>query len=182
MRFFSKENAKPTLVLTAICFSVALLLALVNLIAAPQIAENQEKAFQKSLTDALAGASSFEEISAEGFAPENGVSVTGIYREADGLGYVIAVSTKKGYTGNEIAMTVGITADGKIANAIVTATAESKVTDEIKAYPGLFAGKNAEEAAAVDTVAGVTFSSKAYRNCVTYALQIFESVAGGEAQ
>lgn len=165
-----KENVMPIVVLTCICIVVAVALATVNLFTAPLVRAAEEEALRASLTVALPNATEFEEIT----LPEAGVAdtVRAVYRDQGGSGYVVSLITKKGYTGKPIAMTVGVDNNGAVTRAIVTATSESKITKEITAYPDRFAGLSADEVAAVDEVAGVTFTAKAYKDAIADAIAV----------
>ena len=57
-----KNTVKPILVLTLICLAVALLLAVVNYVASPVIAEATEEAERKARGEALPGATDFAEV------------------------------------------------------------------------------------------------------------------------
>ena len=110
-----KNIVKPILVLTLICLAVALLLAVVNYVAAPIIAEATAEAERKARSEALPGATEFSEVDLKGYAdlPE---SVVSCYRDDAGGGYVFLVKGA-GYGGksNPITLLVGIKPDGKIA-------------------------------------------------------------------
>ena len=161
----TKKNIMPAVVLGAICLVVAALLAVVNMLTAPIIAANAEAKIQASLMEVMDGATGFDEITVSG-APS---TVTRVYAEKEGRGYVIILETSTSYTGGEnMTVSVGISAEGKITGAKVTAYSESKDMGK-ESYPRSFVGLNQSEAASVDTVSGVTYSSAAFKAVINDA-------------
>ncbi len=169
-----KENITPITVLTSICITVAILLALVNMITAPVIDANTERAEQESLIEVMPGADAFDEVKVDG-APE---TVSAVYKERSGLGHVVLVKISTDYTqGIPMSITVGIGTDGKITGIKLTAYSESK---DFGKYPESFIGLDAEGAADVDTVTGVTYSSRAFKTAVADAFKAVILAEGGE--
>ena len=115
-----KNTVKPVLVLTLICLAVALLLAVVNYVTAPVIADATAEAERKARSEALPGATDFTEVDIAAY-PDLPATVTACYRDNDGGGYVFLVKSP-GYGGksNPITMLVGIKPDGKIAGIKIT--------------------------------------------------------------
>ena len=118
-----KKNMKPTLVLGAICIIVAALLAAVNLIADPIIKDRDAKAAIASLTEVMPEGDF--DTTPDTLRPDAPKTVKAVYTDKNGGGYVVLLTTTKGYTGNEISITVAIGTDGKIINAAVTKNDES---------------------------------------------------------
>lgn len=118
-----KKNMKPTLVLGAICIIVAALLAAVNLIADPIIKDRDAKAALASLTEVMPDGDF--DTTPDTLRPDAPKTVKAVYTDKNGGGYVVLLTTTKGYTGNEISITVAIGTDGKIINAAVTKNDES---------------------------------------------------------
>ncbi len=164
-----KSNLRPTVVLGVICLMVALLLSAVNLITEDVITARRIEAVSKSLRVVMPDGDFDEPEKLPDDAPE---SVTGIYKDLGGRGHVVTLSTDKGYTGKPILITVGVDNDGKIIKAIVTETSESKITPDMEAYPDRFAGVDASKIDSVDTVGGVTYSSKAVKEAIRDALVV----------
>lgn len=156
-----KENLKPTLVLGAICLIVALLMAVVNMVTAPEIEERTEAAIAESLAEAMPGGEFGDPMPMKGTEPE---TVTAIYEEKNGVGYVVTLSTKKGYTGNAILLTVGIDNNGVITGAVVTANPETKGVEAIAEYFAGYKDNGLDETIGVELVSGVTYSSTAIKN------------------
>lgn len=166
----SKNEIKPVLVLTVICLVSALLLAVVNSFTKPVIEAAATERQQASLSAAMADNAGFTKADLPaGAAP----TVTEVYRENGGKGYVFLLTTKSQYTGSEkMGITVGIGTDGKVSGVVLTSYSESKDFGK-KEYPGTYVGKDASGVAAVDTVAGVTFSSTAFKNAIRDAFDCF---------
>ncbi len=173
-----KKNLLPTVVLVLICLSVALLLAAVNLVTRDVIAENDRIALENSLNEALPG-EGYEELpitdemlEAVKNATAHKITLTHLYRETSGRGFVVTLENSSGYTGKPIAITIGIDATDRVSRIILTNNPETKITKEIEAYPDAFAGLGAEESRALDVVAGVTYSSKAIKESVAAAIAV----------
>ena len=170
---FTKKDLKPVLVLGAICLVVALLLAGVNMITSAKIEADKEAAIQKSLEQVMPGGSftpATEKYNIEG------TTVTAVYENVNSeneiVGWVVTLSSAKGYTGNAILLTVGINTDGVITGAVVTSNPESKGVDQTNAFFESFGGKNPEEVFDAELIAGVTYSSTAVRNAALDAFKV----------
>ncbi len=170
----TKKNVLPVVVLTAICVVVAAVLAVANMLTAPVIEEAEREAVSKSLEAVMEG--EFEKEEREG-APE---SVTAIYREKSGRGYVVTVE-RQGYA-STIAITVGIDTEGRVTKAVITKQAETHGRSGIDEYVGSFSGLGASELDGVDMVSNATVSSTAIRNAIKDALAAlgYGEAAGGE--
>lgn len=156
-----KQKCMPAIVLTVICLIVALALATVNLLTAPIVEENNKKKQQESLREVMPSAADFEE--ATGLTlPE---TVNTVYRETEGRGYVLLLSTTSNFTqGDPMGITLGIGADGKITGVCLTSYSESKDFGKAS-YPETYVGKD-ETLEGTGLVAGVTYSSTAFRNAL----------------
>lgn len=170
---FTKKDLKPVLVLGAICLVVAVLLAGVNMITSAKIEADKEAAIQKSLEQVMPGGSftpATEKYNIEG------TTVTAVYENVNSeneiVGWVVTLSSAKGYTGNAILLTVGINTDGVITGAVVTSNPESKGVDQTNAFFESFGGKNPEEVFEAELIAGVTYSSTAVRNAALDAFVV----------
>lgn len=170
---FTKKDLKPVLVLGAICLVVAVLLAGVNMITSAKIEADKEAAIQKSLEQVMPGGSftpATEKYNIEG------TTVTAVYENVNSeneiVGWVVTLSSTKGYTGNAILLTVGINTDGVITGAVVTSNPESKGVDQTNAFFESFGGKNPEEVFDAELIAGVTYSSTAVRNAALDAFKV----------
>ena len=170
---FTKKDLKPVLVLGAICLVVALLLAGVNMITSAKIEADKEANIQKSLEQVMPGGNftpATEKYNIEG------TTVTSVYENVNSeneiVGWVVTLSSAKGYTGNAILLTVGINTDGVITGAVVTSNPESKGVDQTNAFFESFGGKNPGEVFDAELIAGVTYSSTAVRNAALDAFKV----------
>lgn len=99
--------------------------------------------------------------------------------------FVIEIKTSGNYTADTpIVVMVVIDAEGKIVDAQTVSHAE---TDNIGGthlqdgkFNASFKGKNETEAGGVDTVAGVTFTTTAYKNAILNAFSVVKILSGEE--
>ena len=91
-------------------------------------------------------------------------TVRSIYSETSGMGYAIQVATTQGYTGEAIELTFAVDSEGKISAIELNAYPESR--DFGAEYPETFVGQDST-LADVGLVAGVTYSSSAFKNAVS---------------
>ena len=164
-----KEFSKSVLALVAIVLVAVLLLTGLNFITAPLIAENGSAAAFAPLYDVMPDAAGFDQLydaadpgsSALANVP---ASVQSIYGETGGMGYVLRLSTSEGYTKQPIEFTLAIDAEGKISGVELTAYPETKDMGK-ETYPQTYLGQDST-LANVSLVAGVTYSSSAFKNAV----------------
>lgn len=164
------DSIKSVVVLVAICLVVTVALSAVNHVTAPIIEEANLKKVQASLITALPGSTGFDEIEKQEGWPE---TVTGVYKDKAGNGYVVTLDTKSQYSNPNMGITVGIGTDGIIKDVVITAYTESK---DFKDYPERFKGKDSA-LSGVDTYAGVTYSSNALKSAINDAYTVLFSVA-----
>lgn len=168
---------KPILVLTCICLVVSAVLASINSITSPVIAEAEKKAAQEAMAEVLPEADSFEEAAVDGL-PER---VDQVYRAENGAGYVFMLTTK-GY-GGDMSLICGIKADGTIEACKTLSHSEtsglgSKTAED--PYRNQYSGKTADTLSEVDAISGATISSAAYMNAITDAFTAFDMVKEAE--
>lgn len=164
-----KEFSKSVLALVAIVLVAVLLLTGLNFITAPLIAENGSAAAFAPLYAVMPDAAGFDQLydaadpgsSALANVP---ASVQSIYGETGGMGYVLRLSTSEGYTKQPIEFTLAIDAEGKISGVELTAYPETKDMGK-ETYPQTYLGQDST-LANVSLVAGVTYSSSAFKNAV----------------
>lgn len=164
-----KEFSKSVLALVAIVLVAVLLLTGLNFITAPLIAENGSAAAFAPLYAVMPDAAGFDQLydaadpgsSALANIPS---SVQSIYGETGGMGYVLRLSTSEGYTKQPIEFTLAIDAEGKISGVELTAYPETKDMGK-ETYPQTYLGQDST-LANVSLVAGVTYSSSAFKNAV----------------
>ena len=168
---FTKKDLKPVLVLGAICLVVALLLAGVNMLTSVKIRTDKEKAIKESLELVMPGIDP-EDVTTNYVLTDT--TVTAVYRDKGGKGYVVTLSTAKGYTGNAILLTIGIDNEGKVTGATITDNPESKGVDKTNDFFASFKEKNPQEIFNAELVAGVTYSSTAVRNAAIDAYNVLK--------
>ncbi len=163
-------NIKSMIVLPLICLVTVALLAAVNHITSGVIEKNAVKAQLESLKQVMPEAEDFDIIDLTESMAE---TVTGIYKETGGRGYAVTVETTSSYSQNPMTFTLGISEDGKIIGVTVTNYSETK---DFGDYPETFVGKDSS-LEGVDVVAGVTYSSNAFKDAVKDAFAAVEEVA-----
>lgn len=164
---FTKKNLTPLIVLSAICLSVAVILGLVNLVAAPIIEERNAAAVKESLSIVMPdGEFNSKPDEMKSGAPE---TVKSVYTEKTGKGYVVTLVTTKGYTGKEIGITVAINTDGEIIKTVITKNEESIVPSNMKpmgTYGDAYTDATADNVVDVVTGATVKYSESAIKNAL----------------
>lgn len=172
-----KNIIKPVIVLTCICLVVSVLLAYVNSVTAPIIAEAEQRTAQEAMAEVLPEADSFDPINIDGL-PER---VDEVYRAENGSGYVFMLTTK-GY-GGDMKLICGINADGTIEACKTLSHSEtsglgSKTAED--PYRNQYCGKSTDTLGEVDAISGATISSTAYMNAVQDAFEAFGMVKEAE--
>jgi electron transport complex protein RnfG len=173
MKNTSKDIIKPIAVLTCICLIVTALLAYVNMVTSPIIAEAEAKEAQDSMTEVLNEGDTFEQITLDN-TPER---VSEIYKAKNGTGYVFFITTK-GY-GGDMKLVCGVKSDGTIEACKTLSHSEtsglgSKTAED--PYKSQYTGKNADTLNEVDSISGATISSTAYINGIKDAMSAFEMI------
>lgn len=161
------------LIILTFILSVALLCAL-DALTRPLIEKSALSGEMEPLFAVMPGASGFEKMERDDL-PD---TVDSIYRETSGMGYVVKAKTNKGFTGNYITLTVGISSDGKVVGITLDDYPETK--DFGSEYPLSYIGADST-LSSVDIVAGVTYSSSAFRNAVndTFTYLVSSSLVKG---
>ncbi len=162
------NNQKDTLIVLGTLIISILFLSLLNLITGPFIEKNNSKAELEPLFEVMADADGFEKLELAGLPS----TVTEVYKETSGKGYVIRCSTNKGFTGKDITFRVAISADGKVTGIALDDYPETK--DFGSDYPSTYIGSDST-LSTVEIVAGVTYSSTAFKNAVADAFTALDS-------
>ena len=157
-----KSGLKNTLVLVSICAVMALLMAVTNFITAPVIAENEAKATEKALQQVMPEGRDFAKVELIEGLPE---TVIEAYLEAGG-GYVFKLKTA-GY-GSDFIIMCGVDASGKVTGAVCLSSNET--LGQEKEFGNRFVGLDGDGVSDVDTVAGATKTTAAYRAAVADAV------------
>ena len=167
-----KKNIMPTVVLSAICVVVALLLSAVNMITAPIIKAAADKLANETLNVVLPNGAEFEEIDlASAGLP---ATVTKAFKAGNGAGYVFEV-TEAGYQPGLVVM-CGVDAEGKITGTKYTASQETYGKE--KELDGKYVGQKLDGFDAV-MIGGATKTSSGYGKAVKAALQAYTIMSGG---
>lgn len=180
MKGSANEIIKPIAVLTCICLVVTALLAYVNTVTSPIIAEAEKKAAEQAMAEVLPDADSFEDIDVSTLS-EKPERVEEIHKASNGAGYVFMLTTK-GY-GGDMKLICGINADGSISECKTLSHNEtsglgSKTAED--PYRSQYEGKSSESLSEVDAISGATISSNAYMSAIEDAFTAFEMVKEAE--
>ncbi|MBO5973117.1 MAG: FMN-binding protein [Clostridia bacterium] len=139
-----------------------------NFVTGPIIEKNEASRASGALAKVFPDGKGFEEVDLSTLTelPDTLVSV---HRETSGAGYVLNMSTTKGYTGNAIKLSFGVDSEGKIVGISLDDYPESK--DFGAGFPDTFIGQDST-LAGVQIVAGCTYSSKAFRDAVADGMNL----------
>jgi len=188
-----KDFIKPIIILLTICFVVAGALAIINSITKPVVEENARilAALQKEkimgegvefITAADDETLRIDYLRTLGLP----VRITDVYRAANGLGYIFAVSIR-GYGRDDLKLLCGIDMDGKIIETtpdalVITHTETQSFFNRVFSDRHLeqFWGADINSIEAVDAVSGATITSNALKNAMRYSLRAFEIVTAGQ--
>lgn len=144
----------------------ALVLFGLNVVTAPLIEANGASRALAPLKSVMPDAKGFEEMTGLAAVP---ATVQGIYAETSGLGYAVKLSTTEGYTHDPMEITLAVDAEGRISGVEVNTYPDSK--DFGADYPATYVGQDSAMAD-VSLVAGVTYSSSAFKNAVSDGLGV----------
>ncbi len=160
----NSKYLKSIAVLSIICLVIAALLGVVNFITAPVIEQAQIDATNKALAEVRPGVESFTSLS---LADYEGLDATITDAYSDALGGFVFKLTTSGHQSGLVIM-VGIDENGAVSGAKCLASAETYGAE--KTYGDTTVGATAETIDSVATVAGITKTTRAYRNAVKAAL------------
>ena len=163
----SAQKGILILILIVVVFSG--ILCGVNAYTAPIIEWNDSAAILAPLVQLLPDAPGFE-LLYDSAAPDHSAlenvpdTVRYIHEISDNGGYAVQLSTTEGFTGDPIELSFAVDSDGKIINAQVDAYPDTKDMG-VADYPLTYIGQDSA-LSDVSIVAGVTFSSSAFRRAV----------------
>ncbi len=167
-----KKQLKSVIAISVICAVVSVLMAVTNFITAPVIEEQQKAAANEALLVVMPEGKEFTSVDLAAYTlPE---SINEAYSEASG-GYVFKM-TVTGYSPNMVIM-CGVDAAGAVTGA--TCIASGETLGEEATYGEKLVGATAQTVESVDTVAGATRTTEAYRNAVRDALNAQVILGGG---
>ena len=157
-----KKIIKSILVLVSICAVVSTLLACVNYITAPIIKDAENNKSNAALLEVLPEGKSFKKMEnlSEYTLP---ATVIEAY-EAGEAGYVFKLSTTGYATG--LVFMCGVSADGKVVGTKIITSSETPAIGgaALDTVAPNTVGKTLEDIDGVDTVAGATYSTAAFKN------------------
>ena len=171
------DFVQPIFILTVICLVCAALLAYINSVTKPIIAQTEAEIAEAARNEVLPGAGGFEKLELE--LPSGSV-VTEVYKAANGSGYVFMISGN-GYGGKgTMKLIASLDPEGNIIATKTLAHAEtagmgSKTADE--PWRSQFVGVNAGTLDTVDTISGATISSNHYLNSMRAVFEAFALAA-----
>lgn len=168
-----RKNIKNTAVLVCICVVIGLLLSLTNAITAPIIEKNQNASANAALLEVMPDGSGFESVDIKNYTLPT--TVTEVYKETANNGFVIKLTTS-GYASDMVIM-CGVTTDGKVTGAKCLSSNETLGKE--KTYGDSFKDKDAAAVDAVDTIAGATKTTAAYKGAIKDALNAVIILGGG---
>lgn len=175
----TKFPLRPTLILGVICLLAALLLAALNRVTTPVIAENELETANAVYAALLPEADGFTRL------PSDIEGVTAVMKANNGVGYVITAQSR-GY-GGQVPAAVAFSADGVILGVTMMDNSETpglgqKVTEP--AFSAQFAGKTAEPLTIdeIDAVTGATISSRAAVSAIDLAIAAYREIGGTDGE
>ena len=160
-----------------VCIVITLALAVTNSITAPIIEKNENAAANDALLVVMPDGKSFEKLDISGYTLP--ATVVEAYK-AEAGGYVIKLETT-GYASGFVIM-CGVGADGKVTGAKVVSSDETPAIGGAAAdkMTSEFTGKDTSNIDSVDTVAGATKTTAAYRAAIKDALNAAIILGGGD--
>jgi electron transport complex protein RnfG len=169
-----KKSLKDVVVLVVICAVFATVLAAVNSVTAPIIAERLEGAANQAYEAVMPGATGFEDVDLSSYTLP--ATVVEAKREKSGMGYAIKLETK-GYSTGMIII-VGVDSNGVVTGATCIASGETWGLE--KTFGDKTVGKDINTI--VDVEAGATsLTINGYRAAVKDAINAATVLGGGSA-
>ncbi len=168
-----KQYLKSVVALTLICAVTAVLLAVVNSVTAPIIAEQESAAANEALLVVMPDGKDFETVDLTAY--ELPATIVEAYHETNTNGYVFKMETA-GYSSG-FSIMCGVNAEGTVTGAVCLGSSETLGYE--KTYGEQLSGVTLETVETVDTIAGATKTTAAYRGAVKDALSAFVIVNGG---
>ncbi len=170
-----KSKIMPTAILGSICLIAALLLSVVNLITAPEIARRQEAEANAALIEVLPDGQGFEKLDVSSLSLDS--KITSAWAANTSGGYVFRLVV----TGYKPGLTImcGVDADGKIAGVKHVETNETYGLEE--ELDGVYIGKSDGDISKIIATGATPNSatSNAYYTAMTTALDAYAILEGG---
>jgi len=165
-----KNYIRPVIILVIICLIVGGLLAVINYVTAPVIAENERIAADQTYHAVLPEADTFTEL------PCDVEGVTTFLKADNDAGYVV-IAAARGY-GGDVPAAVSFDNDGKIINVIMMDNDETPGLGQKIVNPDFYSQFNGIDAAEftiddIDAISGATISSKAAVKAINRAIEAY---------
>ena len=168
-----KKSLKDVVVLVVICAVFASVLAAVNSVTAPIIADRLEQAANEAYIAVMPGAQGFENVDLSGYTLPS--TVVEAKKEKSGLGFAIKLSAKGYATG--MIIIVGVDANGVVTGAICISSNETWGLE--KTFGNEVVGTDVNTI--VDVQAGATsYTINGYRSAVKDAINAAAILSGQE--
>ena len=175
-----ESTVKPIVVLSVISLVVSLLLAVVNSMTAPVIAENERATTLAAYVDVMpsvSDASTLEEMS--GYTTAN---VSGAVKAEDGS--IAIKAEEKGFDGGILSVIMGFDTNGTVTGIWVDASTQTKgigsnvATDTFLAqFNGMDGTQNIAIGQGFDAYSGATISSKALFAAINDCVNCYNELA-----
>ena len=175
-----ESTVKPIVVLSVISLVVSLLLAVVNSMTAPVIAENERATTLAAYVDVMpsvSDASTLEEMS--GYTTAN---VSGAVKAEDGS--IATKAEEKGFDGGILSVIMGFDTNGTVTGIWVDASTQTKgigsnvATDTFLAqFNGMDGTQNIAIGQGFDAYSGATISSKALFAAINDCVNCYNELA-----
>lgn len=170
-----KSKLYPAIIIIVICTVVALLMAAVNMVTAPEIKRIEEEKVQNNLSEVYPYGKGFAKIPDGSLSCEFAESIVAVYTEESG-GYVFQMEVR-GFKSGLVVM-CGVSPDGKIVGAkCITSNETNKVEGTLGS---IFIGMDSSSFAP-EIVSGSTKTSAAYSNAIKDALDAFDRLTKEES-
>lgn len=183
-----KEIARTAILLFLICAVAAGVLAAVNSVTAPKIAEASAAAAEKSRSEVLPGAAAFEELTLS----DGSLCWRGSGEDGSVIGYVFDTSASS--YGGKVELMTGIRADGTVTGISILSINDTPglgmnakkadwqeqfigTNDELTVVKGGGAGENE-----INAMTSATITSKAVTACVNAAREGFNEITAKEGE
>ena len=175
-----ETTVKPIVVLSVISLVVSLLLALVNSMTAPVIAENTKRttlAAYVGVLPSVSDATELEEVT--DYTTEN---ITGAVKATDGS--LAIKAEEKGFDGGILSVIIGFDTNGTVTGIWVDASTQTKgigsnvATDSFLAqFDGMDGTQNITLGQGYDAYSGATISSKALFAAINDCINCYNELA-----
>ena len=166
-----KTGIKSIVVLSIICLVSSALLGGVNILPAPVIEKTTKERSEAACFEVMPEGQAFSEIPVDSNLPKG---VSAIYKEKNGTGYVIKITTK-GYDSDLVIM-CGISKNGTVTGTKILSSNETPSIGgqcAKESYSSQYKGKT-EALDGIDVISGATLTSKGYYGAVKTAFEAYK--------